>query len=257
MVDAAKLDQACRDLDAYAATLDEESRVYWHYHRHRFRWMGEVVEELVAEKQHHGFRPTRLLDIGNSYQTLLIESLIADARIDTLGFLAPRYQPKGEFTDIPFDLNDSFYPERWPKVPEPDRYDIVLMLEVIEHLYTAPTQVLACLASLMKPGGFIVVQTPNAVSLVKRLRMLGGRNPYELIREVRNNPGHFREYSRDELCHLAAQAGLFVKHQWINNLIDYGNRFEDRCAKLSRMLPATFRDNLTVVFEYKPELLKG
>ena len=60
-------------------------------------------------------------------------------------------------------------------------------------------------------GGVLVVQTPNAVSLPRRLAMLGGRNPYELIREDATNPGHFREYTAAELRRYAAVAGLAVE----------------------------------------------
>lgn len=38
-----------------------------------------------------------------------------------------------------------------------------------------------------------------------------GRNPYELIRESRTNPGHFREYTLDELVNYAKQTGFSVE----------------------------------------------
>ena len=45
----------------------------------------------------------------------------------------------------------------------------------------------------------LLIGTPNAVSLNRRVSMLVGRNPYERIRTTINNPGHFREYTTAEL----------------------------------------------------------
>ena len=74
------------------------------------------------------------------------------------------------------------------------------MAEVIEHLYTAPEIVLKCIKKIIKQNGYFIIQTPNAASLSKRMKlMFQGRNPYEMIRVDHNNPGHFREYTVDEL----------------------------------------------------------
>ena len=97
----------------------------------------------------------------------------------------------------------------------PDRqFDLITFCETIEHLYTSPTLVLAFLKGLLRPGPGvgILIQTPNAASLLKRRDLLLGRNPNELIRTQRTNPGHFREYTMNELLNYAAEAGLTVWH---------------------------------------------
>ena len=93
--------------------------------------------------------------------------------------------------DTRFDLNDAQYRERWIRTPP---IHLAVMAEVLEHLYTAPTLVLGFAYSLMEPGGILIVETPNAASLKKRLRLLVGRHPYEMIRENAVNPGHFRPF---------------------------------------------------------------
>ena len=79
------------------------------------------------------------------------------------------------------------------------RYDLVVFAEVIEHLHTSPVHTLAFVRGLLADAGVLILQTPNAASLPKRLKLLAGRNPYELIRADGGNPGHFREYTLAEL----------------------------------------------------------
>jgi hypothetical protein len=38
--------------------------------------------------------------------------------------------------------------------------------------------------------------------------MLSGRNPFEMLRENLDNPGHFREYTRPEMLTLGTTAGF-------------------------------------------------
>ena len=68
-------------------------------------------------------------------------------------------------------------------------YDVIVFAEVIEHLYTAPELVLPYLRELLVLGGVLLLQTPNAVSLRKRAKLLLGVNPFERIRTERDNPG--------------------------------------------------------------------
>lgn len=43
------------------------------------------------------------------------------------------------------------------------------------------------------PGGFLLIQAPNAVALHKRIEMLSGRNPYiDLTTTTRDSPPAFR-----------------------------------------------------------------
>lgn len=243
----AGLDAALAEMDAYAKTLDPESEAYWNYHRRRFSWISMLLNELVAEKRYHGKEPTRLLDIGNSYQTLLFEKLFPSMQIDTMGFLVDRYKPRGKTDHYPYDLNESYREETWPQ-PKGEKYDFIALMEVIEHLYTAPQLVLKMLSSLLKPDGVLIVQTPNAVALKKRFRLLIGRVPYELIREDRMNPGHFRELSREELCHVAHHGGFYVKGVFMRNYFYDGGWFDRACDRVSNYLPGDFRSGMTITF---------
>ena len=194
-----------------------------------------------------------ILDIGISPFTDFLRDRFG--RVDSLGFGYDRPDPRGDH--YAFDLNDSADPSRWRRDLPP--YDIIVFAEVLEHLHTAPQQVLACLGALLAPGGLLFMQTPNAVALGKRARMLLGINPYELIREEPGNPGHFREYTPAELLAFLAQG------RWQLEYFSYEHYFDRRYARhqdlstlslrrkgrilnlMDRLLPGTLRASMFLV----------
>jgi hypothetical protein len=95
-----------------------------------------------------------------------------------------------------------------PEWPDCGQFDLIVFSEVIEHLAVAPEYTLAFLRSLLTGRGVLICTTPNAAEIAKRLRMLAGRNPYERLRLYALNPGHIREYTRQELCQIAESVGL-------------------------------------------------
>jgi SAM-dependent methyltransferase len=236
-----KLPDYALPVEKHALTLAEEGVRYWYYHRQRYVFAVELLQRLTAAS---GQPPQRVLDIGPSFQTLLLEAAFPEARIDTMGFANPDFRVKGPSLHIDFDLNDAFYREKWPAF-SPEKYDLLVMLEVIEHLYTSPRLVFSCLREALRPGGLLVVQTPNAVSLAKRYRMMKGRNPYDLIRESRANPGHFREYTVPELRSLAESAGFSVKKVMVRNY--FANT--GLLSRLSAHLWSNLREGITLVLK--------
>jgi trans-aconitate methyltransferase len=175
-------------------------RGYTAYHAPRF---AHVLDTLADQEVKAG---SRLLDIGRSRLTELIHERFG-CPVDSLGFGPDAPTPEGRHFN--FDLNRSQRREDWRT--DLPRYDAIVMAEVIEHLYTAPQLVLAFLRTLLAPGGLLLVQTPNAADLTRRVKLVLGRNPYEMIRPDDTNPGHFREYTRAELRQLAEGAGLTVE----------------------------------------------
>ena len=176
-------------------------------HNPRYEYLEGLIRSLGLPAD------AKVLDIGSSMFTLRLADLFDD--VSTLGLADARElicAMPDKIRHIAFDLNDSREKGRWIELP---KFDLIVFAEVIEHLPTAPQQVLRFLASGLSPRGFLVVQTPNAVSLDKRIKMLAGINPYEMIREEWTNPGHFREYTRSELVSLAKESGFAtVRHEF-------------------------------------------
>ena len=225
--------------------LNATQRAYLAFHARRYAFVLRLVSRLVSP-----IPEVRLLDVGPSFQTHLFRTMLDAKEVVTLGNGDSGDHPDLR-CDIVCDLND---PGAVPTMSAA-AFDIVTMLEVIEHLHVAPSCALGFLAGFLKPGGRLVVQTPNAVRLPNRIAMLCGRNPFEMLRESTTNPGHFREYTRTELRQLGADGSLalveeHLRSYWQSEPTPVGWLY--RVA--SPVLPATWRQGITMVFE-SPNLL--
>ncbi|MDH5683863.1 MAG: class I SAM-dependent methyltransferase [candidate division WOR-3 bacterium] len=235
--------------------LDEEAKIYLKYHSKRYSHLLKVASEIRALIPETNIR---IMDIGPSFFTeLLVKNLPQDS-ISTLGFdynksrgghfpLSINYD-KSSFVN--FDLNDAQYPEKLIKIP---LCDMVIMAEVIEHLYTAPTLVFNFIKSFLKEDGYLLIQTPNAAALIKRINLLFGKNPYEMIRENRDNPGHFREYTKAELFSIAQKSGFKIIRFIYKNYFNRLSLKEKIYGFILNFLPVSLRDGITIVLQKRPE----
>jgi len=87
-----------------------------------------------------------------------------------------------------------------------DTFYIVLFTEVIEHLAFNPVAMWREIYRVLKPGGRIVVTTPNYYALrgrlrqgLRSLRLLGGGVAVEQVLSLKTLGHHWKEYSRREL----------------------------------------------------------
>ncbi|HTO54595.1 MAG TPA: class I SAM-dependent methyltransferase [Myxococcota bacterium] len=79
------------------------------------------------------------------------------------------------------------------------------LIEVIEHIVQAETLV-AELARVIRPGGWLIVTTPNVVHIAYRWRALTGHPP-------KQEGYHYRFFTRDTLAQIFAEAGFRVTAQ--------------------------------------------
>jgi trans-aconitate methyltransferase len=212
---------------------------------HTVRWahlLGHV--DALVNQIPDDHRP-RILDIGVSLQTELLRHNYPGS-VDTLDIDESETELTGGEQDHLFDLNDLYYKDRWPQF-EP--YDVIVMCEVIEHLHTSSIEVLAGVASWMKPGGYLFVQTPNAVALHKRVTALAGKNPYmDLAGGTPTSPPHFREYTIAELIANGQAAGLEVVAHDARNYFTGRRRGSDLYNRLCEELPPSLRAGLSVTY---------
>lgn len=235
--------------------LSPEAKIYLHTHAKRFSYLYGMVQKVRMNFRSDSIR---IMDIGPSFFTDLLMNNFEKDEIFTLGF-AHDASRGGHFpADIKidkdlffaFDLNDAQYPQKWISTPQ---MDIVVMGEVLEHLYTSPVHVFRFIASMIRPGGYLIVGTPNATALQRRMELLTGHHPYEMIRESRDNPGHFREYTLSELRQLAAEAGLTTVDYEIKNYFKRNTSAGALYDKLVGIfLPANFRTGINIILQ-KPE----
>lgn len=78
-------------------------------------------------------------------------------------------------------------------------FDAVLFFEIIEHLVDCANGI-AEIMRVLKPGGLLLLSTPNLVSLISRLRMLAGMLPVAIA----GDSTHVRFYRKKELAAVFA-----------------------------------------------------
>ena len=89
------------------------------------------------------------------------------------------------------------------RLPFQAEFDAVFFTEILEHLLLQPHVALEQIHRCLKPGGLMVLTTPNAHYAMKLLAILRGTNinePYNLTIGVYGR--HNREYLLGEVCQL-------------------------------------------------------
>ncbi len=166
---------------------------YEAFHTERFAYLIETAQTVRRGAQ-------RVLDVGCGPFTQIARSVFPD--VWTLGF-----EGQASENHIAYDLNAIQH----GLTPAADTgFDLIIFSEVVEHLHVPAAAAFVALKGLLNPGGAILLQTPNAAEVMNRVALLAGHNPYERLRLTPLNPGHFREYTLDELTDDAAAAGLKV-----------------------------------------------
>ena len=205
-------------------------------------------------------RRAKVLDVGRShFSRLLLEYYDTVA---TLGYpldvteptqLSEGWEPpvgKHYSAHIACDLNA---PDDTAADPQPE-YDLVILAEVVEHLFLAPEIALRHLKKYLKPSGLMVCTTPNAASITKRLKLLAGRNPFERLVTNRFLLNHIREYTRSELVEIGSTCGLeTVRHDYLEFVVPVRSIVLSAAHAVTRaaarVVPSFSRDQLIV---YRP-----
>jgi len=78
----------------------------------RFKYITRLTGQLIEKMTLSAYLVERILDVGNSFQTLMRNRVRPDIQINTMGFWDERYRPDGTTKHRDFDLNDAYYQER-------------------------------------------------------------------------------------------------------------------------------------------------
>jgi len=125
--------------------------------------------------------------------------------------------------------------------------DVVCSIETIEHLEN-PRAFMRELVRLTKPGGWILVTTPNQLSLLSKLTFLL-KNQFNAFQEKTGlYPTHITALLEIDLVRMATECGLvhiqidyshegripFASWHWPNKLGFYGQAFSDNVCLVAR-----------------------
>jgi predicted SAM-dependent methyltransferase len=147
-----------------------------------------------------------------------------------------------------FNMEESRFPY------EDNSFEVVLYCEIIEHLLMNPVHTLTEIHRVLKPGGLLVVTTPNVARFGNVLALADGRSIYDPYSGFGAYGRHNREYSMGELLHLLKFAGFEHEssftadahredHSQHPKFAMVANLIADRPAHLGQYLFAAVRAN--------------
>ena len=163
--------------------------------------------------------PLRILEIGtSSIIPLALTDLAPDVDVEVTDFhgndpvkqLTLKHNGKTRtVTAYTADLE-------FERIKAEDRsYDMVLCLEVLEHMEVDPMALLDEINRVLKMGGILILSTPNICGSRNIAKMLGGQDPYFYMQyqKTASYNRHNYEYSVWSLTQLLEAAG-FNGHVW-------------------------------------------
>lgn len=160
-----------------------------------------------------------VLEIGANpwFLSLLLRWFRPDLRLDHTNFFAAGEgraaqrvtvrAPSGAMEEHRFDFaNLNIEAARFPF--DDASFDGVLFCEVIEHLQMDPLHALREIRRVLRPGGWLILTTPNVARLVNAVRLANGENLYDPYSAHGPYGRHNREYTVNELRALLTFAGF-------------------------------------------------
>lgn len=201
-----------------AAGLPPEARPYLAFQARRY---GAIVDLLAPSGRWDG---RRVLDVGGgagSLDVVLASSLGGSYELAEFVAPSPQHLTALHAAGVPeFHSVDLTRPN--PLESLRSDYDLVLFVEVLEHLLVNPLLLFRELWSHLRPGGFLLVTTPNLARLGNRVRLLLGRSIKEIGRyplEAGRTFGHVVEFDRRDLDRLLWVEGFQpVRHRIVQQL---------------------------------------
>lgn len=171
-------------------------------------------------------RDTSVIDVGcfNGFLCYLLHLMgYETAGIDALAdSVVPERAELMARIRAPFFHGNFNEADPFPDCPK-GCYSAAVLGEVFEHILLHPVGFLQQVGSLLKPGGILILTTPNPYTLTNALRILRGRGiiwgDMEFIslpkidahgRMTTHEDVHYREYSREILLKGLEMAGFAV-----------------------------------------------
>ena len=173
----------------------------------------------------------RMLEIGANpyFTTLLMRRFRPALQLDLVNFFGPTAadgtqdvvfrnfegvdeRTAFEFRNLNLEVDGLPYPD--------SHFDYILFCEVLEHLTIDPLRAVMELKRVLKPGGSMILTTPNAVRLENVIAFIEGRNIYDPYSAYGPYGRHNREYTRHELHQLMVHAGFGNEVSYTGNVHD-------------------------------------
>ena len=186
---------------------DADKKEMFDYGTHdfkRFIYTWSMVENLSG----------KCLELGaNPYFTTMLLKKFTNLDLSLANYFGPvengTYTQTVEYIDIDSESKkeESFSYQHFniesDLFPYPDsEFDVIIFAEIIEHLQNDPCKVLNEIKRVLKPGGTIIITTPNVARLENIARLIFGANIYDPYSGYGPYGRHNREYNQHELVEL-------------------------------------------------------
>jgi SAM-dependent methyltransferase len=202
----------------------------------RGQWEGDLYVETHARRflETLRFMPAlpkdaRVLELGAVpyYMTILLMRY-KGLRVDPVSFYEVEQQDAATHTvenakhGQRFDFDYRAVNVERDLFPYPNgQYELVLCCEILEHLLINPSHMLYEIHRVLKPGGFLLVTTPNVLRWGNLFSILKGRNIYDRYHGNGIYGRHNREYSADEVADLLEANAFAIERLETRNI--YGS----------------------------------
>jgi 2-polyprenyl-3-methyl-5-hydroxy-6-metoxy-1,4-benzoquinol methylase len=218
----------------------EEGR-YYHLYRRRYRKTLAYLAGMELP------RPARLLEVGGGQIALLASELFNDQC--TVADVNENYAEAVKKVHVDFVACDLVHDD----LPYRDHFDVIVLCEVVEHLPVPPHLVLRRMARWLRPGGAILITTPNLYRLRNVLRLALGMSLFcPWFYPPRGRPiGHVTEYSASHLRFQLQRGGFKVDQIDLVQLTNAGSYWWSKIARLLlaplMLVRPLWRDGLVAV----------
>jgi glycosyltransferase involved in cell wall biosynthesis/SAM-dependent methyltransferase len=187
----------------------EELKTYVEADFRRFVYTLALVPEKSGQ---------RILELGaNPYFTTTLLRKFRDADLHLANFF-DQSGPEGkqrvaihstgeviEYSYRQFNIEAEGFPY------DDNFFDLVLFCEIIEHLLSDPVHALTEIIRVLKPGGDLVLTTPNVARLDNVRKIVAGENVYDPYSGHGPYGRHNREYTQEDLFSLLSANGFTVR----------------------------------------------
>ncbi len=189
--------------------LTDQEKDYYQIHCVRYeKTLRHIVHNLNSNQD-------TILDIG-CYPTFLFDALQQQG-MNVIG-ISSNHEPIKTKNIINLNIETDELPFA------ENSFDLILMFEVIEHILFHPRNILLKFKKILKPGGKLLISTPNAVHIKHRLQAVLGHSTTFSIDDSPLLPNwenlyfrHNKEFTGIELKKVVADAGFTdIKIEYFN-----------------------------------------
>lgn len=105
---------------------------------------------------------------------------------------------------------------------DPSSIDLVLCLEVIEHLEVDPMNLFVEINRVLKDGGLLLLSTPNICSARNVFKILNGYAPHFYMKysPAASLGRHNIEYAPNQITQMAKAAGFNIRRLWTHDAFE-------------------------------------